>query len=194
MSDFFVHSSSVVDEGAKIGAGTKIWHFVHISADANIGTRVSVGQNVFIANGVFIGDDCKIQNNVSLYEGVVLERGVFCGPSAVFTNVINPRAMVERKTEYKQTRVGEGASLGANCTIVCGVSIGKFAFVGAGAVVKNSVPDYAMVVGNPAVHKGWYSKSGLRLKLPLSGNGTAICSVGGDHYILQDGICVQDSQ
>src|SRR5213594_1440400 len=149
MGDYFVHESSYVDEGATIGPGTKIWHFCHIMPGAVIGARCSLGQNVAVMNSTRIGDNCKIQNNVSVYEGVELEDDVFCGPSMVFTNVINPRSHVSRKDEYQPTRVRRGASLGANSTIVCGHTVGRYAFIGAGAVVTRDVPDYALLVGNP---------------------------------------------
>src|SRR3990172_4816280 len=155
MSDYFVHESSYVDEGAEIGAGTKIWHFCHVMPRAKIGQRCNVGQNVLISPDVRIGDNVKIQNNVSLYTGVVVEDDVFCGPSMVFTNVINPRSHIERKSEYMQTLVKKGASLGANCTIVCGITIGRYGFIGAGAVVAKDVPDYALVVGVPGRVVGW---------------------------------------
>ncbi|WP_373707026.1 acyltransferase, partial [Neisseria dentiae] len=155
MTDYTVHPSAIVDEGAKIGAGSRIWHFVHICGGAEIGENCSFGQNVFVGNRVKIGDNCKIQNNVSVYDNVYLEEGVFCGPSMVFTNVYNPRSLIERKSEYRDTLVKKGATLGANCTIVCGVTIGRFAFVGAGAVVNKDVPDYALMVGVPARQIGW---------------------------------------
>src|SRR6201994_4843773 len=151
----FVHESAYVDEGATIGNGTKVWHFCHILPGAVIGERCSLGQNVVVMNGVRIGNNCKIQNNVSVYEGVELEDDVFCGPSMVFTNVINPRSHVERKHEYKRTLVRRGATIGANATIICGVILGQYCFVAAGAVVTSDVPDYALVMGVPAVHAGW---------------------------------------
>lgn len=180
-----VHSSAIIDEGARIGDGSRIWHFVHVSAGASIGKNVSLGQNVYVGNKVVIGDHCKVQNNVSVYDNVTLEDGVFCGPSMVFTNVYNPRAMVERKSEYRDTLVRRGATLGANCTVVCGVTIGAFAFVGAGAVVQRDVPDFALMVGVPARQVGWMSAYGERLALPVSGDGTEICPHTGDIYILQ---------
>ena len=154
-SDYFVHESSYIDEGVSIGRGTKIWHFCHVMSGARIGANCSIGQNVFIGRDVVVGDNGKIQNNVSLYTGVILEDDVFCGPSMVFTNVINPRSHVSRKHEYAQTLVKKGASLGANCTIVCGYTIGRYAFIGAGAVVTKDVPDYALVVGTPGRIVGW---------------------------------------
>ncbi len=187
--DYFRHESAVVDEGAVIGAGSRIWHFVHVCAGARIGRDVVLGQNVFVAAGAVIGDGCKVQNNVSIYDGVVLEEGVFVGPSAVFTNVVNPRAEVERKAEYRRTNVGSGATLGANCTIVCGVTIGRYAFVGAGAVVTRDVPDHALVTGVPAGLAGWMSRHGEKLDLPLDGSGKAACAVTGERYLLEDSKC-----
>lgn len=182
--DWFKHDSAIVDEGAKIGAGSRVWHFVHVCAGARIGRRVSLGQNVFVGNKVVIGDDCKIQNNVSVYDNVTLEDGVFCGPSMVFTNVYNPRSFVERKAEYRDTRVGTGATLGANCTIVCGVTIGEFAFVAAGAVVNRDVRPYALVAGVPSRQIGWMSRHGERLELPLEGEAEAACPASGERYKL----------
>lgn len=167
MTDVFVHPTAVVDDGAQIGVGSKIWHFVHVCAGARIGRAVSLGQGVFISNRVSIGDNCKVQNNVSVYDNVTLEEAVFCGPSMVFTNVINPRALVERKSEYLNTLVRRGATLGANCTIVCGVTIGEFAFIGAGAVVTKDVPDFALMAGVPARQIGWMSEAGVRLEEDL---------------------------
>ncbi len=186
---YTVHPSAIVDEGAVIGAGSRIWHFVHVCGGARIGTGVSLGQNVFIGNKVSIGDRCKIQNNVSVYDNVTLEEGVFCGPSMVFTNVYNPRALIERKSEYRDTLVRRGATLGANCTIVCGVTIGEFALVAAGAVVNKNVPAYALVVGVPARQIGWCSQYGERLDLPVTGNGSATCPHTGQRYVLTDGVC-----
>lgn len=186
-AETFVHPSAIVDEGAEIGRGSRVWHFVHVCAGARIGQGVSLGQGVFVGNAVSIGDRCKIQNNVSVYDNVVLEDGVFCGPSMVFTNVHNPRALVERKDEYRATLVRRGATLGANCTIVCGVTIGRFAFVGAGAVVVADVPDFALVVGVPARHIGWMSENGQRLSLPLTGTGEAPCPATGHIYRLANG-------
>jgi UDP-2-acetamido-3-amino-2,3-dideoxy-glucuronate N-acetyltransferase len=180
------HPSAIVDPGAQIGDGCRIWHFVHVSAGALIGRNVSLGQNVFVGNKVSIGDDCKVQNNVSIYDNVTLEDGVFCGPSMVFTNVYNPRSFVERKNEYRDTLVKRGATLGANCTIVCGVTIGEFAFVGAGAVVNRDVPDYALVVGVPAKQIGWMSEFGEQLALPLTGEGRAVCKHTGTVYVLRN--------
>lgn len=184
-----IHPSAIVDEGAEIGEGSQIWHWVHICSGARIGKNVSLGQNVFIANHVVIGNECKIQNNVSIYDNVTLEEGVFCGPSMVFTNVYNPRALVSRKTEYRNTLVKKGATLGANCTIVCGTTIGEYAFVGAGAVVTHDVPAYALMVGVPASHVGWMSQHGERLSLPLAGNAEATCPRTGQEYELRSGYC-----
>lgn len=186
---FTVHPSAIVDEGAVIGEGSRVWHFVHVCAGARIGAGVSLGQNVFVGNKVSIGDRCKIQNNVSVYDNVTLEEGVFCGPSMVFTNVYNPRALIERKNEYRDTLVRRGATLGANCTIVCGVTVGEFALVGAGAVVNKDVPAYALVVGVPARQLGWCSQYGEQLGLPLSGNASATCPHTGQRYLLVDGVC-----
>lgn len=179
-----IHPSAIVDEGAQIGDGSRVWHFVHVSAGARIGNGVSLGQNVFVGNKVVIGDRCKIQNNVSVYDNVTLEEGVFCGPSMVFTNVHNPRALIERKNEYRNTLVKKGATLGANCTIVCGTTIGEYAFVGAGAVVTKDVPAYALVVGVPARHVGWMSEHGEQLALPLQGMAEATCPHTGARYVL----------
>ncbi|UVL17984.1 UDP-2-acetamido-3-amino-2,3-dideoxy-D-glucuronate N-acetyltransferase [Pseudomonas sp. B21-023] len=181
---YFQHSSAIVDEGAQIGDGSRVWHFVHVCSGARIGAGVSLGQNVFVGNKVVIGDHCKVQNNVSVYDNVTLEEGVFCGPSMVFTNVYNPRSLVERKDEYRDTRVKRGATLGANCTIVCGVTIGEYAFVGAGAVINKDVPAYALMVGVPARQIGWMSEFGEQLELPLEGNGRAVCIHTGAHYVL----------
>jgi len=184
-----IHETAIVDAGAVIGDGTRVWHWVHISAGARIGRDCSFGQNVFVADRVTIGDNVKVQNNVSIYEGVTLEDDVFCGPSMVFTNVYNPRSAVSRKHEYRPTLVRRGATLGANCTIVCGVTIGRFAFVGAGAVVNRDVPDHALVVGVPARHAGWMSRHGERLDLPLTGTGEAACPQTGERYVLEGGLC-----
>jgi len=163
MSDYFVHESAYVDQPCEIGAGTKIWHFSHIMAGAVIGRGCNLGQNVFVGAGVVVGDNVKVQNNVSLYDGVILEDDVFCGPSCVFTNVINPRSQIVRKSEYMPTLVRRGATIGANATIVCGATIGRYAFIGAGAVVRGDVPDYALMLGVPARRKGWMSRHGDRL-------------------------------
>lgn len=179
-----IHESAIVDSGAMLGEGTRVWHFCHISAGAVIGKHCSFGQNVFVANNVTIGDNVKVQNNVSIYDNVHLESDVFCGPSMVFTNVYNPRSHVSRKDEYRDTCVRQGATLGANCTIVCGSTIGRFAFVGAGAVVNADVPDFALVVGVPARRIGWMSAAGQRLDLPAQGNGEASCPQTGMRYRL----------
>ncbi|WP_108444329.1 acyltransferase [Halomonas denitrificans] len=180
-----IHSSAIVDEGAVLGEGTRVWHFVHVCGGARIGREVSLGQNVFVGNRTVIGDHCKVQNNVSVYDNVTLEAGVFCGPSMVFTNVMNPRARVERKDEFRDTLVREGATLGANCTVVCGVTIGRYAFVGAGAVINRDVPDFALMAGVPARQLGWMSRHGEHLDLPLTGEGEARCPHTGDRYRLQ---------
>jgi UDP-2-acetamido-3-amino-2,3-dideoxy-glucuronate N-acetyltransferase len=182
---YYQHPSAIVDEGAQIGEGSRVWHFVHVCGGARIGQGVSLGQNVFVGNQVVIGDHCKIQNNVSVYDGVTLEEGVFCGPSMVFTNVYNPRSLIERKSEYHPTLVRRGATLGANCTIVCGVTIGEFAFIGAGAVVNKDVPAYALMVGVPARQVGWMSEFGEQLDLPLQGVGEVLCQQSGACYRLQ---------
>lgn len=182
----YQHPSAIVDEGAQIGEGSRVWHFVHICGGAIIGKGVSLGQNVFVGNNVVIGDQCKIQNNVSVYDNVTLEEGVFCGPSMVFTNVYNPRSLIERKDQYRDTLVKKGATLGANCTIVCGVKIGEYAFVGAGAVINKNVPAYALMVGVPARQIGWMSETGERLELPLKGSEEVICPQTGARYVLAD--------
>lgn len=184
---YILHPSSIVDDGAQIGDGSRVWHFVHVCGGAQIGKGVSLGQNVFVGNKVTIGDLCKIQNNVSVYDNVTLEEGVFCGPSMVFTNVYNPRSFVDRKDEYRDTLVKKGATLGANCTIVCGTTIGEFAFIGAGAVIQRDVPNFALMVGVPARQIGWMSAFGERLDLPVVGDGNAICPHTGDTYTLQGG-------
>lgn len=189
---YYQHDSAIVDEGAQIGDDSRVWHFVHVCGGAKIGKGVSLGQNVFVGNKVTIGDKCKIQNNVSVYDNVHLEEGVFCGPSMVFTNVYNPRSLIERKDEYRDTLVKRGATLGANCTIVCGVTIGEHAFVGAGAVVNKEVPDYAMVVGVPGKQIGWMSEYGEKLDLPVTGNAEALCPHTQDKYVLKNGIVTKD--
>jgi UDP-2-acetamido-3-amino-2,3-dideoxy-glucuronate N-acetyltransferase len=183
-----IHPTAIVDDGARIGDGSRVWHWVHISGGARIGARCSFGQNVFVGNRVVIGDNCKVQNNVSIYDNVTLEDDVFCGPSMVFTNVYNPRSAVSRKDEYRDTLVRRGATLGANCTIVCGVTIGAHAFVGAGAVINADVPDYALMVGVPARQIGWMSEHGERLALPLTGTGEAVDASTGHRYRLRDGV------
>ena len=177
--NYFVHESSYVDEGCQIGEGTKVWHFSHIMHDCVIGPKCNIGQNVVISPGVVLGEGVKIQNNVSVYTGVICEDGVFLGPSCVFTNVINPRAFIERKNEYRKTVVKKGASIGANATIVCGHDIGKYAFVGAGSVVTKSVPDYAVVYGNPAKIQGYVCQCGTKLEFS---EGEAICASCGKKY------------
>ncbi len=183
-----VHPSAIVDTGAQLGAGSRVWHFVHVCAGARIGDGCTLGQGVYVGNEVRIGNNVKIQNNVSVYDAVTLEDDVFCGPSMVFTNVYNPRAAVSRKNEYRQTLVRQGATLGANCTVVCGVTIGRYAFIGAGAVINRDVPDFALMVGVPARHIGWVSRQGERLALgpatPL-----AACPATGERYRLLNGAC-----
>ena len=179
-----IHPSAVVDAGATLGEGTRVWHFSHVSAGAVIGAGCSLGQGVFIGNDVRIGRNVKIQNNVSVYDAVTLEDDVFCGPSMVFTNVMNPRSAVPRKAEYRRTLVNRGATLGANCTIVCGTTIGEYAFVGAGAVVSRDVPAFALMVGVPAHRIGWMSRHGERLALPSIGHGEAACPATGERYRL----------
>lgn len=181
---YWAHDSAVVDDGAQIGDGSKVWHFSHVCAGARIGPGSSLGQGVYVGNDVVIGANARIQNNVSVYDAVTLEDDVFCGPSMVFTNVHNPRAAVSRKAEYRRTLVRQGATLGANCTIVCGATVGAYAFVGAGAVVTSDVPDHALVVGVPARRIGWMSRHGERLALPASGQGTAACPATGESYRL----------
>lgn len=187
-ANYYKHETAIVDNGAQIGEGSRVWHFVHVCGGAQIGQGVSLGQNVFVGNKVVIGDNCKIQNNVSVYDNVTLEEGVFCGPSMVFTNVYNPRSLIERKDQYRDTLVKQGATLGANCTIVCGVTIGKYAFVGAGAVVNKNVPDYALVVGVPAKQIGWMSEFGEQLNLPLNGKGQVSCQHTGAVYQLDGSV------
>ncbi len=184
--DYQIHETAIVDEGAQIGPGSRVWHWVHVCSGAKIGSGVSLGQNVFVGNHVSIGDKCKIQNNVSVYDNVHLEEGVFCGPSMVFTNVYNPRSLIERKDEYRNTLVKKGATLGANCTIVCGITIGAFAFIGAGALVNKDVPSYALMVGVPARQIGWMSEYGEKLDLPVTGNARTTCLHTGKKYQLKD--------
>jgi UDP-2-acetamido-3-amino-2,3-dideoxy-glucuronate N-acetyltransferase len=182
---YFAHETAVIDDGAEIGENVKIWHFSHIMPGARIGDGCNLGQNVVVSPGVVLGKNCKVQNNVSIYTGVICEDDVFLGPSMVFTNVINPRSAVNRKNEFKTTRVGRGATIGANATIVCGNDIGEFAFIGAGAVVTRDVPPYALVVGNPSRQIGWMSEYGHRLE--FDENGVAVCRESGERYILRDG-------
>jgi len=181
---YFHHATAIIDEGAEIGPDTRIWHFSHVMAKAKIGGHCVLGQNVFIADGVVIGDHVKIQNNVSIYTGVICEDAVFLGPSVVFTNVINPRSEVNRKDEFKTTLVKRGASIGANATIICGIEIGQYAFIGAGAVVTSDVPDFALIIGNPGKQNGWMSAAGT--KLDFNSDGKAICSIDGSTYSLHN--------
>jgi UDP-2-acetamido-3-amino-2,3-dideoxy-glucuronate N-acetyltransferase len=187
--NYFAHDTAIIDAGAQIGTGSRIWHWVHICAGAVIGTRCSLGQNVFVGNKVIIGNNVKIQNNVSVYDNVTLEDDVFCGPSMVFTNVYNPRSAVSRKDEYRNTLVKRGATLGANCTIICGNTIGQYAFIGAGSVVNRDVPDFALMVGVPARQIGWMSRYGERLDLPLAEDGETTCPHTGERYQLKNGHC-----
>jgi len=187
MKNIMIHPSAIIDDGAEIGVNSRVWHWVHICSGAKIGENVSLGQNVFISSKAIIGDKCKIQNNVSVYDNVILEQGVFCGPSMVFTNVYNPRSLIERKSEYISTLVKKGATLGANSTIVCGITIGEYAFIGAGAVVNKDVKPYALMVGVPAKQIGWMSRYGERLDLPLRGNKTTVCPYTQQYYILESG-------
>lgn len=185
-----IHPSAIIDEGAQIGAGSRVWHWVHICGGAKIGRDCSFGQNVFVSNRVVIGNNCKVQNNVSVYDNVTLEDDVFCGPSMVFTNVYNPRSAVSRKDEYRNILVKQGATLGANCTIICGTTIGEYAFVAAGAVVNRDVKPYALVAGVPAKQIGWMSQFGERLELPLEGDAQTRCTRTGLQYVLRDGCCI----
>jgi len=186
-----IHSSAIVDIGAQLGDGTRVWHFAHVCAGARIGAGCSLGQGVYVGNDVTIGNNVKIQNNVSVYDAVTLEDDVFCGPSMVFTNVHNPRSAVARKNEYRPTLVRRGATLGANCTIVCGVTVGRHAFVGAGAVVSRDVPDFALVTGVPARQIGWMSCHGERLRFV---DGEADCPATGERYLLRAGVCTLASE
>jgi UDP-2-acetamido-3-amino-2,3-dideoxy-glucuronate N-acetyltransferase len=181
-----IHPTAIVDDGAQIGDGSRVWHWVHISAGARIGRDCSFGQNVFVGNRVTIGNNCKLQNNVSVYDNVILEDDVFCGPSMVFTNVYNPRSAVTRKDEYRNTLVKRGVTLGANCTVVCGTTLGEYAFIAAGAVINRNVKPYALMAGVPARQIGWMSQFGERLELPLSGEGVATCTATGMQYQLQN--------
>jgi len=183
-----VHSTAIVDAGAELGEGTRVWHWVHICGGAVIGRNCSLGQNVFVGNRVRLGDNVKVQNNVSIYDNVMIEDDVFCGPSMVFTNVYNPRSAVSRKDQYRDTVIRRGATLGANCTIVCGVEIGHHAFVGAGSVINRDVPAFALMVGVPARQIGWMSRFGERLPLGLEGSGVATCPHTGDRYELANGV------
>ncbi|MCS6917816.1 MAG: acyltransferase [Chitinophagales bacterium] len=185
MADYFAHETAVIDPGCRIGAGCRIWHFCHLMPDCELGERCTLGQNVMVASGVKLGNNVKVQNNVSLYTGVVCEDDVFLGPSMVFTNVVNPRSAVNRREQFRQTLVKRGATIGANATIICGVTIGEYAFVGAGAVVTRNVKPYALVVGNPARQIGWMSEFGHRLQ--FNTNGLAVCPESGQHYQLVEG-------
>lgn len=184
MTRHFIHDSAIVDEGASIGTGTKIWHWTHVCSGAVIGNDCTLGQNVFVGDKAVIGNNVKIQNNVSVFNNVFIEEDVFCGPSMVFTNVYNPRAAINRRDEFRDTRIKKGATLGANCTIICGVTIGEFSFVAAGAVVTQDVKDFALVVGVPAKQIGWMSAYGEQLDLPLSGNGEVVCPHTNQKYLL----------
>lgn len=188
--DSYIHETALIDAGAQIGKKTSIWHWAHICAGAKIGEKCSLGQNVFVGNNVVIGNNVKIQNNVSVYDNVILEDAVFCGPSMVFTNVYNPRSLVSRKDQYRNTLVKKGATLGANCTILCGITIGEYTFVGAGSVVLENTKDFALVVGNPGHQIGWMSRFGERLSLPLEGNGQTVCPNTGEVYQLSNGVCL----
>ena len=181
-----IHETAIIDDGAEINDGVRIWHWTHVCGGAKIGRGVSLGQNVFVGNKVSIGSHCKIQNNVSVYDNVTLEEGVFCGPSLVFTNVYTPRALIERKSEYRDTVVKKGATLGANCTIICGATIGEYAFIGAGAVVNQDVKAYALMVGIPARQIGWMSEYGEQIPLPTKGQGEYTCPHTGQHYRLNE--------
>jgi len=188
-----MHPTAIVDQGARIGENTRIWHWAHICSGALIGRDCSFGQNVFVGNKVVIGNNVKVQNNVSIYDNVTLEDDVFCGPSMVFTNVYNPRSAVSRKDQYQNTLVKKGATLGANCTIVCGVTIGSYAFIGAGSVVRRSVPNYALMVGVPARQIGWMSQYGEKLDLPLTGDAETQCPFTGLGYFLKGGCCFSEN-
>ncbi len=190
--DFFAHETAIIDEGCQIGKGTRIWHFSHIMPDCRLGENCNLGQNVVVSNGVILGNNVKVQNNVSIYTGVICEDNVFLGPSMVFTNVVNPRSAVIRRGQYSQTVVKEGASIGANATIVCGHDIGRYSFIGAGAVVTRTVPDYALVVGNPARQVGWMSEYGHRLN--FDENGVAVCPESGERYQIKDGVVSKTSK
>jgi UDP-2-acetamido-3-amino-2,3-dideoxy-glucuronate N-acetyltransferase len=184
-----VHPSAVIDEGAQIGEGSRVWHFTHVCGGAKVGEKCSLGQNVFVGNDAVIGNNVKIQNNVSIYDAVTIEDDVFCGPSMVFTNVYNPRSAVMRKNEYRKTLIKRGTTLGANSTIVCGITVGEYAFIGAGAVINKDVPNFALMVGVPAKQIGWMSRFGERLNLPLKGNAETICPHTQQKYVLHDGKC-----
>lgn len=183
MANYFVHNTAVIDDGCRIGENSKVWHFSHLMATAVIGDNCIIGQNVFVGNKVVLGNNVKVQNNVSLYEGVVCDNDVFLGPSCVFTNVVNPRSTIERKSEFKKTLVGKGASIGANATIICGNNLGAYCLIGAGSVVTKSVPDYALMVGNPAKQIGWVSEAGERLSFDTS---IALCPFDQSRYELKN--------
>lgn len=187
MKQVYIHESAIVDDGAELGSGCKVWHWAHICSGAIIGENCSFGQNVFVGNDVKIGRGVKVQNNVSVYDSVELQDNVFCGPSVVFTNVYNPRSAIARRDEYRKTLIKTGATLGANCTIICGVQVGQYAFVGAGSVVRTDIPDFALYVGVPARHVGWMDMSGQRIQLPLVGNSSYCCDRTGVTYSLKDG-------
>ena len=186
MIKYTAHPTAIIDDGAIIGNNSHIWHFSHVCAGARIGKEVSLGQNVFVGNKVIIGNNCKIQNNVSIYDKVTLEESVFCGPSMVFTNVYNPRSFIERKNEFQSTLIKRGATLGANCTIICGITIGEYAFIGAGAVVNKNVKPFALIVGVPGKQIGWMSEYGEKLDLPMSGNAQTVCKRSRKKYQLKD--------
>ena len=187
----YIHNTSIIDENCQIGEGTKIWHWTHISSNVQIGKNCILGQNVFVGSNVKIGNNVKIQNNVSVYSGVILENDVFCGPSMVFTNVSNPRSAIEKKEEFKTTKVKKGATIGANVTIICGLTIGEYALIGAGSLVSKNVKNYSLNFGNPSVHRGWVSKTGDQLDLPLVGQGEAECIKTKKKYILKDGAVIE---
>lgn len=189
MPGAIVHPSAIVDDGAQLGDGTRVWHFAHVCAGARVGDGCSLGQGVYVGSDVAIGHRVKIQNNVSVYDGVTIESDVFCGPSMVFTNVYNPRSAISRKGEYRKTLVRRGATLGANCTVVCGATIGQYAFIAAGAVINRDVRDFALMAGVPARQIGWMSRYGEQLDLPLGSDGEAVCPHTGEHYLLQNGVC-----
>jgi UDP-2-acetamido-3-amino-2,3-dideoxy-glucuronate N-acetyltransferase len=186
MTKYKAHPTAIIDDGATIGNNSRIWHFSHVCAGARIGKEVSLGQNVFVGNKVIIGNNCKVQNNVSIYDKVTLEESVFCGPSMVFTNVYNPRSFIERKNEFQSTLIKKGATLGANCTIICGITVGEYAFIGAGAVVNKNVKPFALIVGVPGKQIGWVSECGEKLDLPISGNAQTICKQTGKKYQLKE--------
>lgn len=189
-----IHPSAIVDRGAILGYGTRVWHFSHVCEGARIGNNCSLGQNVYVGNDVVIGNNVKIQNNVSVYDAVTIESDVFCGPSMVFTNVYNPRSELARKNQYRKTLIRRGATLGANSTIVCGITVGRYAFIAAGALVNRDVPDFALMMGVPARQSGWMSRYGERLELPLDGDGETVCPHTGERYVLRDGVCTLSTE